>query len=147
MIPENATRSLLIYDAWEKGRSVDSISIETGIPRSTVGYYIRKFNKAARRGEPITIRKVEKKRDEKEDAVTAYVKTSSFVGILEMLKRGEFDKVYKLLSILKLMKELKSDFFASDEEREAFDRNSRYVIEQVASAYILAQNLAQKQKP
>ena len=138
MISENATRSFLVYDGWEKGRSIDVISLETGIPRSTVGYYIRKFNKAARRGEPITIQKVEQKRDEKEAAISGFVKGYLYLDLLELIKKGELDRVYKILSILKLLKELEKYISPSEEEKEAFNKNIRYVLEQ----YLLVVNLA-----
>ena len=134
MFLENADRGFLIYELWEKGLSIDSISLKTGIPRSTVGYYVRKFNKAARRGEPITFPEPGKKRDEKAAAVSGFIKAGSFLEILEMLKRQELDKVYKLLSIMKLLNDLQRYVIPSAEEREAFNKNTAYVLEQYLAA-------------
>ena len=53
MIQENTDRNILVYELWTKGRTIDEIASETAIPRSTVGYYVRKFNKRAKSGEPI----------------------------------------------------------------------------------------------
>ena len=65
MIKENLGRNFLIYEQWKDGRTIDEISFDTGIPRSTIGYYVRKFNKNARRGEPIAFQPIKEKPDEK----------------------------------------------------------------------------------
>ena len=88
MIQENTDRNILVYELWTKGRTIDEIASETNIPRSTVGYYIRKFNKHAKSGEPIVFQQVGKKTDEKEMAVQAYVKTSMHFDLLKMAKNG-----------------------------------------------------------
>ena len=41
----NPERERLIYRYWVQGHTIDEISMLTGIPRSSVGYYVRKFNK------------------------------------------------------------------------------------------------------
>jgi len=63
MIQENPDRNFLIYEMWTNGSTIDEISFETGIPRSTVGYYVRKFNKCAKSGEPIVVQRIRKKTD------------------------------------------------------------------------------------
>ena len=49
----NSERNRVIYELWENELTVGEISSRTGIPRSTVGYYVRKFNKLAAKGKPI----------------------------------------------------------------------------------------------
>jgi hypothetical protein len=39
----NSERNRVIYELWEKNLTIGEISSSTNIPRSTVGYYVRKF--------------------------------------------------------------------------------------------------------
>lgn len=132
MIRENPDRNFLIYELWEKGFTIDEISFETGIPRSTVGYYVRKFNKCAKSGEPIAFQRIRKKPDEKVIAVQAWTKGDLFVYLKKMLKEEDgLDKVYKTLMIIKLVKELQRDIFLTEEERQAFWKNFPYMAEHI----------------
>lgn len=128
MIQENTASNFLVYELWEKDYTVDEIASETSIPRSTVGYYVRKFNKRARSGEPIVIPQKSAQLEEKDLAVKAYLKGFSLVGLLELIKRGELDKLYKILMIVKLAKELQRDIFPTEEEADAFFRNLSYLF-------------------
>lgn len=42
---KNPRREERIYHLWKKGLTIDYISLIEGIPRSSVGYYVKKFNK------------------------------------------------------------------------------------------------------
>jgi len=55
MIPVNYERNRQVYLLWEQGYSVEEIASVTAIPRSTVGYYVRKFNLYAKDGRPIVL--------------------------------------------------------------------------------------------
>jgi len=135
MIQENPDRNFLIYELWKEGRTIDEISFETAIPRSTVGYYVRKFNKCAKSGEPIVFQRIMKKPDEKVMAAQAWAKSGFFLDLTKMLKEEDgLDKVYKTLMIIKLMKELQRDIFPTEEERQAFHKNLAYVFEQILPA-------------
>ena len=134
MILENVDRNNLIYELWKKGLTIDEISFDTSIPRSTVGYYIRKFNKCAKSGKPIAFQQIKEQLDEKAMAIQGFVKSYSYSGLLKMLSDGEMDKVYKILMILKLLKELNRDIFPTKEEGEAFIKNFGYIVEQIALA-------------
>ena len=49
MFETNPEREKAIYDLWRTGHTIDEITDLTNIPRGTVGYYVRKFNKDLRR--------------------------------------------------------------------------------------------------
>jgi len=115
VVRENTDRNFLVYELWKKGRTIDEIAFETAIPT-------------------IVLQQVREQPDEKAMAALAFVKSSAFGGLLEMLKNGEIDKVYKMLMILKLTKELWRYIFPTKEEREAFFKNLGYVIEQISLA-------------
>lgn len=133
MVSENLERNFLIYELWKDGRTIDVISFETGIPRSTVGYYVRKFNKRAKRGEPIAFQPVREKPNDKTLGTQAHLKSSFFVRMMKMMANGEIDRVYKSLMIVKLIKELQREIFPTEEERQAFfnilKTNPSYILE------------------
>jgi len=135
MIQENPDRNVRIYEMWTNGSTIDEISFETDIPRSTVGYYVRKFNKCAKSGEPIVVQRIRKKPNEKVIAVQAWKKLDFFVYLEKMLKEEDgLDKAYKTLMIAKLMKELHRDIYPTEEERQAFWNNFPYMVEQIMRA-------------
>ena len=135
MLDRNPDRNFLIYELWKKGHTVDEISLETCIPRSTVGYYVRKFNKCARSGEPIICQRVREEPDEKTLALIGFAKSSFFVDLMKVLKEEDgLDKVYKRLMIVKLIKELQTDIFPTEEEKQAFRKNPRFLLEQILLA-------------
>ena len=120
MVKENPERNARIYELWVLGLTIDEIALETGYPRSTVGYYIRKFNKKAKRGELIILPHVVERPDSETLALQAVLKSSVFVKLTERINAGDLDTVYKSLMILKLVKELQRDLFSTKEESEAF---------------------------
>jgi len=136
MVRENLDRNFLIYELWKKGRTIDEISFDTGIPRSTVGYYVRKFNKRARRGEPIAFLPEREKPDEKDIAFTTVRKNLMFQNLLKWSGEGKdgVDKVYKFLMIAKLLKELQRDILPTKDEEKALAKYRFYILKQIMDA-------------
>jgi hypothetical protein len=99
-------RNKVIYELYERNHAVDEISSITGIPRSTVGYYVRKFNKLAVKGKPVVFASSHKevkdpfKRFLDETVVRELMKKS-----IEMLTKGQAQQLYYFLMDLKLLKE------------------------------------------
>lgn len=116
MIPSNAKRNEVIFKLWERDLTVDQISSRTGIPRSTVGYYVRKFNKLALKGKPIVFSKERETAPARKTSpfsnflqiVKEIVVRQARANILKMLREGNYEKLYYLLMDLKLIKELDS---------------------------------------
>ena len=52
MIQPNAGRALVLFGFWMKKKTIDQATEITGIKRSTVGYYYRKFNTGYRPSRP-----------------------------------------------------------------------------------------------
>jgi hypothetical protein len=50
--------------------------------------------------------------------------------LTETIKSGDIDKVYKVLSVYKLAKELERDLLPTPEEIKSFYENLNYVIQQ-----------------
>jgi hypothetical protein len=131
----NLYRNHIIHKLWEDGNTIDEISFETNIPRSTVGYYIRKFNKCAKKGEPIAHPLVKEEIEEKDVALRAFAKVLMSQKMLEMMKEPEgVDRLYKILMIYKLMKELKGDIFITKEEAQVALGNFSYIIKQISAS-------------
>ncbi len=120
MVKENPERNARIYELWELGLTIDKIALETGYPRSTVGYYTRKFNKKSIRGEPIILPHIVERPDTETLALQAVLKSNIFMNLTGMIMTGDLDSAYKYLMIYKLIKELQRDLFITKEESEAF---------------------------
>ena len=112
MYTPNLERNKRIYELWEKGHTVDQISSLTGIPRSTVGYYVRKFNRLAAEGKPVVFpgahkapRNVSIGDQMKMGYWRAYIQTMG-VRSLDMLDEGQAKELYYILMDLKLIREL-----------------------------------------
>jgi hypothetical protein len=52
MIPPNTERRSLIQRLWKENRTVEQISRETGIPKGSVSYYVRRLNRKGDLGVP-----------------------------------------------------------------------------------------------
>jgi len=120
VIDENIERNAVIYNLWEKGLTVAEIAQETFIPRSTVGYYVRKFNKKARRGEPIIIHIPPKKPDSKTLATNAMIKILATQRIVETARNEGLEAIPKFLGAFKELKELEKILYITKDESEAF---------------------------
>lgn len=114
MYQPNPERNKIIYELWEKGLTVDRIASMTGVPRSTVGYYVRKFNRLAAEGKPIVFpkeRKVARGREASPfshflEIVKEMTVKQTRLNILQMLSGGKYEELYYLLMDLKLITEL-----------------------------------------
>lgn len=119
MFAENPDRNLVTYELWKKGKTIDEISLETGIPRSSVGYYVRKFNKLAKKGEPIVVQPIREEQDEMTLALRGLIKNSMHSYVLETIGKDDLDEAIKMLTILKLMKDLRGYLTPTEEENLA----------------------------
>ena len=122
MFDENIGRNAVIYKLWEKGLTVNEIAQETFIPRSTVGYYVRKFNKKARRGEPIIIYGSLEKLDSKTLAMNAMIKIFASQRILDMAVNKGPEAIREFLETYKATKELEKILTLTKDESEAYSK-------------------------
>lgn len=114
MYRRNLERNRAIYELWERGLTVDKIASLTGVPRSTVGYYVRKFNRLAAEGKPIVLPQESKALRETStlSETSQLVKEMAIKGIrtntIKLLMAGEYEQVYHLLMDWKLIRDLES---------------------------------------
>ena len=137
----NPERERLIYRYWRLGYTVDRISRLTGIPRSSVGYYVRKFNK--KYGESIRLRRKlspilmgvdesPKMSEDKlvESAVLKMISLKSFFDIISpLVKQGRYKDLYYLLRCMKLMGEMLQPLTFTPEERKVADKAIKQFIQ------------------
>ena len=137
----NPERERLIYRYWRLGYTVDRISRLTGIPRSSVGYYVRKFNK--KYGESIRLRRKlspilmgvdesPKMSEDKlvESAVLKMISLKSFFDIISpLVKQGRYKDLYYLLRCMKLMGEMLQPLMFTPEERKVADKAIKQFIQ------------------
>jgi hypothetical protein len=102
----NSERNRVIYELWEKNLSVDEMSSGTGIPRSTVGYYVRKFNKLAVKGKPVVF----PGQNDNLRILSSYTQDIPLMSKLEErilnARAGDWEGLFYRLSAFKLLKEL-----------------------------------------
>jgi hypothetical protein len=103
----NSERNRVIYELWEKNLTVEEISSSTNIPRSTVGYYVRKFNRLAIEGKPVVFPGLNQGA-RKQGSYTEDSSTMSLlrIKILGLMGDGDWEGLYYRLSAFKLLKEL-----------------------------------------
>jgi hypothetical protein len=88
---KNPRREAVIYDHWKNGRTVDDISLIERIPRSSVGYYVKKFNK---KGKKLGTLKVPRE-SEFEKIMMLEVQLSLFFldELTQMMKENKFREI------------------------------------------------------
>jgi len=110
-------RNNAIYELWEQGKTIDEISLLLNIPRSTVGYYVRKLNMAAKSVTALAIRPPSRKPPEQ---VLADLAVKSFVMkyIMEVLRTCDAATTYHTLAGMKLFRDLSTPLALTKEEQE-----------------------------
>ena len=123
MVLINPERETVIYELWKTGHTVDEIADQTGIPRSTVGYYVRKFNKDPRKRDlklDINLNQslIKPKSDENHTSplsiMSGYYKICSIRIIMDTIKKLQetesYDQIYYLLQSLQLFPKVLEHF-------------------------------------
>ena len=129
----NVERERLIYSYWIQGYTVDEISMLTGIPRSSVGYYIRKFNKKYGRKSRVKVSflptlgdSINVKKNEYSLAVSGIMNSaaliSTFETVVNLVRQGRLQDAYYCLGIIKLFNEIERMYSLTPEERKAAER-------------------------
>jgi hypothetical protein len=113
----NIERNAAIYKLWEEGKSIEEISLLTGIPRSTVGYYVHKFNAAARTGGAIPLPPSTEKQPT-EILFGLLKKSVAMEYLLTLLKTSDAQTIYYNLAATKLLGEQLGRLELTNEERE-----------------------------
>ena len=90
----NAERDRNVHSLWRLGYTIDEISFETRIPRSTVGYYTNKFKEYRMKGRPIVFTKSEEDSQQMSQLYSLMAKGLFLQRFLDILKEGDYEKAY-----------------------------------------------------
>ena len=146
---ENIERNKKIYGLWKTGHTIDQISLITNIPRSTVGYYVEKFNKHQKNERTSNFEKfraVESKENKEEILTTSFIKSMFFQKIYDLIKKGDFKKTYYFLASYKLFMELSKYFKLTPEELRALNEAFKSSRESVEFSSTTSKEPAKKNK-
>jgi hypothetical protein len=148
MVRSNPERESRIYELWQRSETIDEISVVTGIPRSTVGYYVGKFNRDAKKrrlrlGEGLENRTAIPPRSSEDGSKTdlfnsALLKIIDFDDILNRAKgfiaTGRFDQLYYLLRCWKLLPQTLNTLTLTTEEMGELQRQQNVLLEMMNTA-------------
>lgn len=115
-------RNRKIHDLWSLGRTIEEISLLTAIPRSTVGYYVKKFKKYKREGRAINYGTPDKEQPPVVGPLDSIMIKGSFLGrIIDMIKQEKFQELYYFLTSFKCLTEIIRYLKPTPEEQKLID--------------------------
>jgi hypothetical protein len=132
MVHSNPKREKKILELWQLGHTIDEIWYQTGIPRSTVGYYVRKFNRNpmmretrlggnALHGTEVPPFTESDPRTNDSAPVLALLKIFSLQTLIQKIQdlmgADRYDQLYYLLQSLQLLPKVLKAFDFTPEER------------------------------
>ena len=113
----------ILYRLWQEGDTIEEASLLTGIPRSTVGYYYKKYKRYAKEGHPVVIPQATEERPRTEVDPSVLFKSMMIGQVMEMMNAGDPQRAYYILGVFKLLKDLNLEF--TREEFEALQKSPR----------------------
>jgi len=118
MAPPNHERNRLLEQHWREGKTVDEAAMLTGIPRSTVGYYYRKFNRYAKTGiEPPIL--APKQQSPTDAFASLLMKAGTLAEFAKTLQNDDPQTAYYRIATFKLLWEVQKYFnFTSEEKKQ-----------------------------
>jgi len=120
MIPINFERENAIYELWKAGCTIDEISSKTGIPRSTVGYYVAKFNKSKNEDKPRSKLPIKQpKRRSKKAFITQIINWNQFqVTWSRLMNEGKYQEAKTIAESTQLFNRLRREIVSVLENEE-----------------------------
>lgn len=144
MVRSNPERQKKIEILWRQGLTVEKIARATGIPRSSVGHYVRKLNLDMRRGRtsrsdrkesnvatatvlgPSTHHESREKTDPASDLVYNFLKVVSFSKLMgvasELFNAGRYDQLYYLYKSTLLFQDITEMYRLSPEQAKELNK-------------------------
>ena len=116
----NVEREENVYRLWRSGATIDQISLQTRIPRSSVGYYVKKFNRSGRqRLVPEHAAPSAAGVSTLESLVTKVFFTKK---VIELLTSGDYAELYYFIQIYKMLIQMQSHLTMTKEEKDLFQK-------------------------
>ena len=110
----NVERNKRIQNLWILGQTIDQISLSTGIPRSTVGYYVKKFKKSGRRLQ--SPRSVTQTGFEASPSESVVMKTFFLQEVAALIRDKDYQKLHYFLVSYKTLMQMQSYLKLTEEE-------------------------------
>ena len=116
----NVERNKRIQNLWILGQTIDQISLSTGIPRSTVGYYVKKFKKSGRRLQSPP--SVTQTGFEASPSESVALKTFFLREVMALIVKKDYQKLHYFLVSYRTMIQMQSYLKFTEEERELLQK-------------------------
>lgn len=144
MKPCNIERDKKLFELWRSNLTIDDASFQSGIPRSTVGYYYKKFGKQhgkevsmtgkSREYSDSSSKSINEAKLPVDTFLSSIAKNRAFTQILSMMYSGKYVESYYYLMSLKLFKDvIKLYNFTPEEMKLLIELSENYAKAKVAS--------------
>ena len=138
----NVEREKKLYQLWRIGATIDKISFQTTIPRSSVGYYVRKFNRSGRqRLVPEPAAPSAAGVSTLESLVTKVFFTRK---VIELFTSGDYARLYYFLQVYKMLMQMQSHLTLTKEEKDLFQKAINATVSQTKERIDSKPELTQK---
>jgi hypothetical protein len=117
----NYERNQVLEQYWRDGKTVDDAALLSGIPRSTVGYYYRKFNRYAKMGVEPSI-PAPRPQSPTDAYVSVFLKAKTLSDFVSSLRNEDPQTFYYRLASFKLLLEVFRYFHLTPEEKKQLDQ-------------------------
>jgi len=109
-----------VYRLWRSGATIDQISLQTRIPRSTVGYYVGKLKRSGgHRLVPEPVAPSDPGVSTLESLVTKVFFTRK---VIELITSGDYAKLYYFIQIYKMLMQMQSHLTLTNEEKDLLQK-------------------------
>jgi hypothetical protein len=119
----NPARNRDLCRLWHERHTIEEASLLTGIPKSTVGYYYKKYKRYAKEGRPVVIPQATEERPRTEVDQSVLFKSMMIGQAMEMIHAGNPERAYYTLGVFKLLKDLNLN--VTPKELEALQKSPR----------------------
>jgi hypothetical protein len=132
MLHANVEREAKIRELWQASHTIDEMTLLTDIPRSSIGYYVRKFNKENRRrprqADTVSDRMVAPPtpRGINEIRESLWPKRlfweDSFPKLMRLMSDGKYEELHHLLQCLQLLPGVMKTFQVTQDEAGEYSK-------------------------
>ena len=124
----NVEREEKVYQLWRSRATIDQISLQTRIPRSTVGYYVGKFKRSGRQRlvpDPVAPTAADV-------SILESILTKVFFtrNVTELLASGDYTKLYYFIQIYKMLMQMQSHLTLTNEEKNLLQKGTNAPVSQ-----------------
>ena len=124
----NVEREEKISQLWKSGATIDKISLQTRIPRSTVGYYVGKLKRSG--GQRLVPEPVAPSDTGALTLASLTPKIFFNHNVGRLLASEDFIRLYYFIQVYKMLMEMQSLFKFTKEETELYQKEMNLLVSQ-----------------